>query len=77
MTNPSCDELREHEGGLELSATRRPSGRRTRQLPLCDCCRSGPGGRPASLSSSNELRLHRLPYRDCSVVLTALPTTDT
>jgi hypothetical protein len=28
MTNPSCDDLREHEGGPELWTTRWSSGRR-------------------------------------------------
>ena len=76
MTNPSRDELREHEGGPELLTTRQPNGRRTKRPSLCDCCRSGPGDRPAPLGSGDELRVRRLPCRDGSVILTTLPSTD-
>ena len=76
MTNSSRDELREHEGGPELLTTRRPGGRRTPRPSLCDCCRSGPGGRPATLGTGDELRLRRLPCRDGSVIFTTLPSTD-
>jgi hypothetical protein len=64
MTNPSHDRLREHEGGPELPTARRPGGRRTRRTSLCDCCRSGPGDRPAPFGSGDELRLRRLSSRD-------------
>ena len=77
MTNPSRDDLREHEGGPELSTTRRFGGRRTRRSSLCDCCRSGPGDRLAAQGAGDELRIRRLPCRDCPVNLMALPSADT